>query len=84
MPVLFQLSFTSIFGGVAAVMFVKTRNCIAPIVMHALCNLMSIPKFSWVGLTSPWDYGVAAAYVVGLLGFITSLFLLDSESFKSG
>ncbi|ETO34295.1 hypothetical protein RFI_02806 [Reticulomyxa filosa] len=82
LSVLLQLTYTSIFGGVAAIIFAKTRNCFAPVVMHAMCNYMSLPRFSWVRFKSQKDYLNCAAYVFGLFSFLFLLFSLDPRTFS--
>jgi len=62
---------------------VKTGNCLAPIVMHGICNLMGFPKFSWISLQSEKDYLNAIAYVFGLVTFIFLLVKFDGEQFQA-
>lgn len=82
--VVFQLSYTSIFGTLAVFLFIRTGHIIAPIVCHMLCNVFGFPSLSW---TSPHGhhythrYKIGALFVIGLLSFIALLSPLTSSYF---
>lgn len=71
--VLFQMSYTSIFGMFAAFLLMRTGNFSAPLAAHALCNLMGFPDFSWFSDPSHdmYEYRLRllSGYVVGLTLF---------------
>lgn len=40
---LIQLTYTSIFGYIAALLFMRTGNIFAPILSHVICNFVGLP-----------------------------------------
>jgi prenyl protein peptidase len=41
----FQLSYTTLFGGYATFVFMRTGSLFSVIVLHAFCNWMGLPRF---------------------------------------
>merc|ERR1719174_1946703 len=80
--VLFQMSYTSIFGMFAAYLLMRTGNFSAPLAAHALCNLMGFPDFSWFSDRSHDMHGcrfmLLFGYVAGLTLFCFLLVPLTS------
>lgn len=45
---LVQLTYTSIFGLIAALFFMRTGNLLAPIASHVVCNLLGLPDIGFL------------------------------------
>ena len=48
MPTIIQLTYTTIFGYIAALLFLRTGTLIAPIVSHMICNYAQLPDISFM------------------------------------
>jgi len=69
--VLVQLSYTTMFGWYASYLFVATQTIWAPIVAHAFCNVMGLPRF-WGNIpgVTVWKTGVYyLCLIIGAIGF---------------
>ena len=84
MQVGFQLIYTTIFGFMSAFVFLRTGHVLAAIAMHAFCNSIGFPRFSWIKLKNPKDYINCVFYVIGLVSFCV-LFVpwTEPSTFKS-
>jgi hypothetical protein len=45
---LIQATYTTIFGGIAALLFMRTNSVLAPIVSHVVCNLVGLPDVGFL------------------------------------
>ncbi|KAL1224327.1 CAAX prenyl protease 2 [Cardamine amara subsp. amara] len=66
-----QLGYTVIFGSYASFLLIRTGHITAPLFAHIFCNYMGLPV--------PYARGkglVTAAFLIGVVGFITLLFPL--------
>ena len=72
----FQLSYTTLFGWLAAFFFVRTRHLAAAVLPHAFCNLLGPPVPPPRGARHRG--AVAAAFAAGIIGFISLLGPLTS------
>jgi prenyl protein peptidase len=43
LQVLFQFTYTTIFGWYATYLFLRTGHLLAPVLVHALCNSLGLP-----------------------------------------
>ena len=68
---LFQLAYTTLFGWLAAHLFVSSRHLAAAALPHAFCNFMGPPAPPPHG--APYRRGILAAYTAGVLTFILLL-----------
>lgn len=67
----FQLSYTTVFGWLAAYLFIRTGHLVAAVLPHAFCNIVGPPEMppaAWQRLRA-----LAAAYVLGLIAFFCLL-----------
>ncbi|KAJ1780210.1 CAAX prenyl protease [Coemansia sp. RSA 1807] len=67
---LLQLLYTTVFGWIAAGLFVRTRSVMGPIVAHIFCNLQGLPDFAKASQYPSYKYFIWLAFVVGLVGFL--------------
>mmetsp|Transcript_6729 Transcript_6729/g.14850 ORF Transcript_6729/g.14850 Transcript_6729/m.14850 type:complete len:310 (+) Transcript_6729:88-1017(+) len=55
--VLFQFTYTTVFGWYECLLFINTGSLVAPVVVHMFCNLMGVPHFGRMmqqGGSRPW------------------------------
>jgi prenyl protein peptidase len=72
----FQLSFTSLFGGLGAYVFIRTGSLGSVVLAHAFCNWMGAPHLGWAvdpRLALGSRVLLAAAFVGGVAGFAHQL-----------
>ncbi len=85
-----QLVYTSIFGVIASLLFMRTGNLLAPIVSHFVCNLLGLPDVGFMySTTSPerneysclyaYRYLLLGLHAFGLVAFTFSLFPLTEH-----
>ncbi|KAJ2137035.1 CAAX prenyl protease [Coemansia sp. RSA 678] len=67
---LVQLVYTTLFGWIAAGLFVRTKSVMGPIVAHVFCNLQGLPDFAKARQYPSYKYFIWLAFVVGLVGFL--------------
>ncbi|KAJ2632439.1 CAAX prenyl protease [Coemansia sp. RSA 1290] len=60
-----QFMYTTVFGWIAAALFVRTKSVAGPIVAHVFCNVLGFPDIQ-KALSYP---RYLVVFVVGLLGF---------------
>ncbi|KAJ2794786.1 CAAX prenyl protease [Coemansia helicoidea] len=65
-----QLAYTTVFGWVAAALFVRTRSVAGPIVAHAFCNFQGLPDPRRAADHPRYKYPVWLAFAAGLAGFL--------------
>lgn len=64
--VLFQAAYTSLFGAYASFLLLRTGRLAAPVLAHAFCNLMGLPRF---GHLPRYPAPVAWAFALGVAAF---------------
>lgn len=70
---LFQLTYTTLFGAYASHLFVRTGSLLAVILVHIFCNYMGLPDFSFASPTSGlycYRWLLWCAYFIGIVLFI--------------
>lgn len=83
---LFQFTYTTLFGAYASHLFIRTGSLIAVISVHIFCNYMGLPDVSFASHTSGlygYRWLLWCAYVIGILLFIKgfgSSWLFPEES----
>ncbi|KAJ3545754.1 hypothetical protein NMY22_g2312 [Coprinellus aureogranulatus] len=66
----FQLTYTTIFGFLAAYIFLRTSSLLPAWSAHAFCNIMGFPNLAWELRAFPdRRMQIIMAYVVGVVGF---------------
>lgn len=88
-----QLTYTSIFGLIAAFLFLRTGSILAPITSHIICNFVGLPDtgflqpppnhYQRMGCNYPYRYVLLVLHIAGLVSFYFLLFPL-TEGFVSG
>lgn len=91
---LVQLTYTSIFGLIASLLFMRTGNLLAPVASHVLCNLLGLPDVGF--MHSPTSDGrneysslfvhrhlLLALHALGLVAFAVLLFPLTEHLAQS-
>ncbi|KAJ2850065.1 CAAX prenyl protease [Coemansia brasiliensis] len=63
-----QFMYTTVFGWIAAALFVRTKSVVGPVVAHVFCNVQGFPDFQ-KAVSYP-RYLVWLAFLMGLLGFL--------------
>ena len=87
--VVFQLFYTSVFGILASIIFLRTGNVFSAMLMHIWCNCMGFPPFTFITkkqrnrdyVMTVRDYINGCAYVVGLVAFISLLYPLTKPDY---
>ncbi|XP_026686907.1 CAAX prenyl protease 2 [Diaphorina citri] len=80
----FQFSYTSLFGGYSAFLFVRTGHFVAPFLAHAFCNHMGFPDFEEIyAFGEPRRSAVLCVCVVGLIGWAFLLGPMTSPALYS-
>lgn len=70
-----QTCYTSLFGMFSAFLFLRTGHLISAVVAHALCNMYGLPEV-WLIPQHPHPFLVSAAYVGGVVTFVSLLYLI--------
>eukprot|EP00128_Syssomonas_multiformis_P001281 Colp12_sorted_trinity150504_noHs@27770 len=80
----FQLAYTTLFGGLMAFVFLRTGHLLPAIFVHSFCNSMGFPRLD-IAFTHPTHRVLLiVAFVCGLAGFISLLHpLTDPAIYKS-
>jgi len=47
--VLFQFTYTTVFGWLATRAFLRTGHALAPVLVHSACNAVGVPQFGAMG-----------------------------------
>lgn len=69
---LFQLTYTTLFGAYASHLFIRTGSLLAVIFVHIFCNYMGLPEVSFASPTSGlycYRWLLWCAYVIGIALF---------------
>lgn len=69
---LFQFTYTSIFGWYATYLFLRTGHIAAPILAHAICNMFGFPPFGEMS-KHPQRIIIYLCVVAGLAVFFMQL-----------
>lgn len=72
MAFVLQASYTTIFGWLAAYLFVRSGRVLAPVTAHVFCNWMGLPNFSRM-LSHPRRRSLVFCLLMGILGFSVML-----------
>ena len=70
---LFQLSYTTLFGAYASHVFIRTGSLLSAILVHMFCNYMGLPEISFVSPTSGlhgYRWLILVTYIIGIAIFI--------------
>ncbi|KAJ1726971.1 CAAX prenyl protease [Coemansia biformis] len=65
-----QLAYTTVFGWIAAALFVRTHSVVGPIAAHVFCNVQGLPDPSRIANHPQYKYPIWLAFVAGLAGFL--------------
>uniref|UniRef100_A0A7S1N1P2 intramembrane prenyl-peptidase Rce1 n=1 Tax=Eutreptiella gymnastica TaxID=73025 RepID=A0A7S1N1P2_9EUGL len=74
-PVMFQMTFTFIFGMYGCYIYMGTGSLLCAVLLHTYCNWLGPPDFSFLG--EPHAALVGTAYIVGLAAFWCIFFRFD-------
>lgn len=66
---LFQASYTTVFGILSSLIFLRTGHLTSAFLSHSLCNLMGFPEFEQA-LSHRHKYLVCSCFVIGLVLFL--------------
>ncbi|KAK9475843.1 hypothetical protein V1514DRAFT_338777 [Lipomyces japonicus] len=76
-----QLCFTTVFGWYATFLYLRTGTIVSPIVAHALCNAIGLPRLRGTGGGQQWRTWVhRMALIAGPIVFATVVFPLTASS----
>jgi len=75
--VLFQLSYTTVFGSYTTFLFIRTGHLVAPFLAHSFCNMMGFPDFSLIS-SHPYKKLMIALTIAGVIAFFLLLFPLTN------
>ncbi|KAJ2480745.1 CAAX prenyl protease [Coemansia sp. RSA 2131] len=70
MSAVVQLLYTTVFGWIAAGLFVRTKSITGPTVAHIFCNLQGLPDPTKAAQYPGYKYFIWLSFVVGLVGFL--------------
>ena len=72
--VLSQLSYTSVFGALEAILFLQTGSYLGIVLPHIFCNYIGVPSMYWIQDSNTLrKFFIASFYLVGIF---TSIYLL--------
>jgi prenyl protein peptidase len=87
---LIQITYTSIFGFIAALLFMRTGNFISPLIAHIICNFYGLPD---LGFTMPisdklsfmysYRYFLLFLHAFGLILFGSTVMIATEKISKS-
>lgn len=68
----FQLSYTTVFGCLTGLLFLRTGHTIACILVHAFANTMGFPDLSWIGQDPPHPQKklISSLFIGGIVAYI--------------
>lgn len=84
---LLQTTYTSIFGAIAVILFLRTGNFFSPVISHVICNFQGLPDLSFMHPTCEYSFlyryrlYFLLLHALGLLIFSLALYPL-TESFN--
>mmetsp|Transcript_13376 Transcript_13376/g.25794 ORF Transcript_13376/g.25794 Transcript_13376/m.25794 type:complete len:299 (-) Transcript_13376:246-1142(-) len=70
---LVQMTYTSLFGALEMMFFLRTGHLVSVFLIHSWCNLMGLPPFGFLDKSHPNHIhrnSIISAYVFGILVFI--------------
>ncbi|XP_069750111.1 CAAX prenyl protease 2 isoform X2 [Narcine bancroftii] len=77
--VVFQFSYTAVFGAYTAFIFIRTGHLIGPVLCHSFCNYMGFPAIG-AALEHPQKLVILFFYVLGVILFLLLLFPLTDPT----
>ena len=91
--ILFQLTYTSIFGVIAGLLLVRTGNVLSCIASHVICNIIQLPDLSFMKPSTAFQvskyshlysyrYILLLSHLLGLVLFYYSFFPLTNSLAK--
>jgi len=85
-----QITYTSIFGFIAALLFMRTGNLISPLVAHIICNFFGLPDIGFMSKSSnelsflyPYRYFLLFLHALGLILFSNTIMMLTENTSKT-
>ncbi|XP_063172947.1 CAAX prenyl protease 2 isoform X2 [Candoia aspera] len=78
--VVFQFSYTAIFGAYTAFLFIRTGHLVGPVLCHSFCNYVGFPAVGAV-LEHPQRFLVAFFYLLGVALFLLLLLPMTDPAF---
>lgn len=86
---LVQFTYTSIFGFIASILFMRTGSIYPAITSHMICNYVGLPEMGFLAVEgSPasclhsWRWILMALHIIGLILFFCLLFPLTEDFAK--
>ncbi|KAI9223277.1 hypothetical protein BC828DRAFT_376370 [Blastocladiella britannica] len=76
---LFQLTYTTLFGWIAAFLYIRTGHIVSVMLVHSFCNIMGVPNIADIHLTRH-PRTVWGIYVIGVVLFFMLAFPLTTPS----
>ncbi|XP_067877929.1 CAAX prenyl protease 2 isoform X2 [Heterodontus francisci] len=78
--VVFQFSYTAVFGAYTAFIFIRTGHLIGPVLCHSFCNYMGFPAIG-AALDHPQKLTIFFFYLLGVILFFLLLFPMSDPTF---
>uniref|UniRef100_A0A8C1SS48 CAAX prenyl protease 2 n=1 Tax=Cyprinus carpio TaxID=7962 RepID=A0A8C1SS48_CYPCA len=78
--VVFQFSYTAVFGAYTAFIFIRTGHLVGPVLCHSFCNYMGFPALS-TALDHPHRLTILSFYVLGVVLFFLLIFPMTDPFF---
>mmetsp|Transcript_23771 Transcript_23771/g.34032 ORF Transcript_23771/g.34032 Transcript_23771/m.34032 type:complete len:274 (-) Transcript_23771:380-1201(-) len=85
-----QFTYTTFFGFIATILFMRTGSILSSLLSHMICNVIGLPDLSFYTSQSgfmssllPYRYLLLALHALGLIGFGYLLFPLTEELAKT-
>lgn len=79
--VLFQLSYTSIFGAFEVFVLLRTGHFVAVVLCHSFCNIMGFPDVTWLNSEKlTHRCAIGASFLFGMVAFRFALFPLTEPT----
>lgn len=74
LPLVSQLTYTTLFGFYSAYLFARTGHLVAPYLVHAVCNQLGLPDIQKLWQLTLWKRLLfMGSYIGGLIGWILLL-----------
>uniref|UniRef100_A0A672QZ03 CAAX prenyl protease 2 n=1 Tax=Sinocyclocheilus grahami TaxID=75366 RepID=A0A672QZ03_SINGR len=78
--IMFQFSYTAVFGAYTAFIFIRTGHLVGPVLCHSFCNYMGFPALS-TALDHPHRLTILSFYVLGVVLFFLLFFPMTDPFF---
>uniref|UniRef100_A0A9J7ZHE6 CAAX prenyl protease 2 n=1 Tax=Cyprinus carpio carpio TaxID=630221 RepID=A0A9J7ZHE6_CYPCA len=78
--VVFQFSYTAVFGAYTAFIFIRTGHLVGPVLCHSFCNYMGFPAVS-TALDHPHRLTILSFYILGVVLFFLLIFSMTDPLF---